>query len=175
MTRRLFPGTPAFALRGAAGEQALLGALGQPGWPHHRTLQDKAAALHYFLNRNHPFVDGNKRFAVAAMELFLFLNFAQLVATGEEVEAFALGVAKGEIDRPTSAAFLRRRVMRLTWDTDQIERWLTRMSDEEFATIEDIATSGGGPGIKRYERIAYDLLHVVAARSSADPAQADDV
>ena len=61
------------------------------------------------------------------MELFLFLNQAELVATDEEVEAFALGVAKGEIDRPMSAEFLRRRVMRRSWDRDQIERWLTRM------------------------------------------------
>ena len=69
------------------------------------------------------------------MELFLFLNQAELVATDDEVEAFALGVAKGEIDRPTSAEFLRRRVMRFKWERDQIERWLTRMPVEEFTTI----------------------------------------
>ena len=162
-------------MRGAAGEQALLGALGQPRWPHHRTLQDKAAALHYFLNRNHPFVDGNKRFAVAAMELFLFLNQAELVATDDEVEAFALGVAKGEIDRPASAEFLRRRVMRFKWDRDQIERWLTRMPVEEFTAVWGILTSEEYPAIMRPVRIARALAQERAASmSSGDPAQVND-
>ena len=175
MTRRLFPGTPAFALRGDAGEQALFGALGQPRWPHHRTLQDKAAALHYFLNRNHPFVDGNKRFAVAAMGLFLYLNQAELVATQEEVEAFALGVAKGEIDRPMSAEFLHRRVMRLTWDEDQIAHWLRRMPAEESAIIRDILSTWADPAMVRSVQIVSALAQERAASiSTGDPAPAND-
>ena len=61
------------------------------------------------------------------MDLFLFLNDAELVATDEEVEAFALGVAKGEIDRPMSAEFLRWRVMRHSWERDQIGALAARM------------------------------------------------
>ncbi len=166
MTRRLFPGTPAFALRGAAGEQALLGALGQPRWPHYRALQDKAAALHYFLNRNHPFVDGNKRFAVAAMEMFLFVNQAELVATDEEVEAFALGVAKGDMDRPTSAAFLHRRAIRLSWDDDQAGRWLRRMPAEEITIVREILSSWADPAMVRSVRIASALAQERAASIS---------
>lgn len=153
----------------------MLGALGQPRWPHHRTLQDKAAALHYFLNRNHPFVDGNKRFAVAAMELFLFLNDAELIATDEEVEAFALGVAKGEIDRPMSAAFLRRRVMRFKWERDQIERWLARMPVEEFVTIQGILTSVEDPEMMRPVRIARALAQERAGSiSTGDSGRVND-
>ena len=137
----------------------LLGALGQPRWPHYRTLQTKAGALHYFLNRDHPFVDGNKRFAVAAMEMFLFMNEAQLIATDDEVTAFALGVARGELDRSMCAEFLRRRVMRRTWDTDQMVRWLIRMPPEDRAAVGDIF--GEGIGMVRYRRIQSALDQVL--------------
>ena len=137
----------------------LLGALGQPRWPHYRTLQTKAGALHYFLNRDHPFVDGNKRFAVAAMEMFLFMNEAQLIATDDEVTAFALGVARGELDRSMCAEFLRRRVMRRTWDTDQMVRWLIRMPPEDRAAVGDIFREG--IGMVRYRRIQSALDQVL--------------
>ena len=137
----------------------LLGALGQPRWPHYRTLQTKAGALHYFLNRNHPFVDGNKRFAVAAMEMFLFMNEAQLIATDDEVTAFALGVARGEIDRCMCAEFLRRRVMRRTWDTDQMVHWLIRMPPEDRAAVVGILREG--IGMARYRRIQRALDQVL--------------
>ena len=58
LTRDLFPGTPAFRLAGAEGAARLESALAQPRWAHHRTAQRKAAALHYSLNKNHPYVDG---------------------------------------------------------------------------------------------------------------------
>ncbi len=108
------------------------------------------------------------------MELFLFLNQAELVATDDEVEAFALGVAKGEIDRPASAEFLRRRVMRFKWDRDQIERWLTRMPVEEFTTIWDILTSEEYPEMMRPVRIASALAQERATAASGDTAQATD-
>lgn len=40
----------------------------------HATLSGKTAALGYSLALNHPSVDGNKRVAHAAMEVFLNLN-----------------------------------------------------------------------------------------------------
>ena len=137
----------------------LLGALGQPRWPHYRTLQAKAGALHYFLNRDHPFVDGNKRFAVAAMETFLFMNDAQLIATDDEVTAFALGVARGEIDRPMCAEFLQRRVLRRAWEDDQIGHWLFRMPPEDRAAVGDIFREG--MGMVRHRRIRRALDQVL--------------
>lgn len=68
LTERVCPGAPAFQLRGEAGRNALLSALAQPHWPYYRTLPEKAGALHFSLNKNHPFADGNKRFALTAME-----------------------------------------------------------------------------------------------------------
>jgi len=54
-------------------------ALAQPrasfgGVDLHLTLAAKASALGYSLALNHPFLDGNKRVAHAAMEVFLILN-----------------------------------------------------------------------------------------------------
>ena len=108
------------------------------------------------------------------MDLFLFLNDAELIATDEEVEAFALGVAKGEIDRPMSAEFLRRRVTRLAWDDDQTARWLRRMPAEDLAIIRDILTSWADPAMARYVRVASALAQERAAAASGDPAQAND-
>lgn len=142
----------------------LLGALGQPRWPHYRTLQTKAGALHYFLNRDHPFVDGNKRFAAAAMETFLFMNDAQLIATDDEVTAFALGVAKGELDRSMCAEFLQRRVLRRTWEDDQIWHWLFRMPPEDSAAVGDIFREGAG--MARYRRIQRALKQVLEDASA---------
>ncbi|MBM4415847.1 MAG: hypothetical protein FJ035_06315 [Chloroflexi bacterium] len=79
------PGLPAFQLAGGEGEGRLRSALGQPRWPHHRGVAAKAAALHYFLNKNRPYVDGNKRFAVTAMLTFLFINDYGLVASDDEL------------------------------------------------------------------------------------------
>ena len=38
LTARVFPGWPAFQLRGDDGPAVLSSALAQPQWPHHRTL-----------------------------------------------------------------------------------------------------------------------------------------
>ena len=63
------------------------------------TLSQKAGALGYSLIMNHPFVDGNKRIGLVAMEFFLELNGMMLsVSTDETVETILL-VAKGEFSR----------------------------------------------------------------------------
>ena len=58
--------TRAFKIHGEDGMRLLDSALAQPRSPHHRTLPCKAATLHCFLVRNHPFLDGNKCFAQVA-------------------------------------------------------------------------------------------------------------
>jgi len=79
-------------------------ALAQPrasfgGADLHPTLIQKAAALAFSLTLNHPFVDGNKRVAHAAMELFLLLNGLDLNATIDEQERLMLDLADGRITR----------------------------------------------------------------------------
>ena len=67
-------------------------AFGQEAFP---TLSEKAAALVYALVQNHPFWDGNKRIAAAALRLFLQRNSAKLVAGDHELELFTVRIAKG--------------------------------------------------------------------------------
>lgn len=50
----------------------------------------KAAALVQSLSSNHPFVDGNKRTALATLEYFLFLNGIRIEATQREKVDFTL-------------------------------------------------------------------------------------
>ena len=59
----------------------------------HPQLPDMAAAYHYHLCANHPFVDGNKRVAVTAAELFLLANGLELHCTDGELEEITLGTA----------------------------------------------------------------------------------
>ena len=131
LTEQVFPDTPAFQLRGDEGRNALLSALGQPQWPYHRTLPVKAGVLHYALNKNHPFADGNKRFALTAMEVFLLLNRALLVASAAEAKAFALGVADGSINREDSIDFVQRRTLRAGWTDRARVRWAGRLLPSE--------------------------------------------
>jgi death-on-curing protein len=58
----------------------------------------KAAALVHSLIRNHPFVDGNKRTAMAAMVIFYGLNGRTVRADDEGIIALALDVAGGLLD-----------------------------------------------------------------------------
>jgi death-on-curing protein len=62
----------------------------QPLYP---TVEDQAAILFYLLNKNHPFANGNKRIALTALLVFLFLNGKWLVASQEDLFVFAMGVA----------------------------------------------------------------------------------
>ncbi|MFP5460738.1 MAG: type II toxin-antitoxin system death-on-curing family toxin [Gammaproteobacteria bacterium] len=73
-------------------------------------LADCAAAYGFGIARNHPFLDGNKRTAFVAMELFLALNGQSLVADDADCVLTMLGVAAGDIDEPSLAEWLRQRM-----------------------------------------------------------------
>jgi death-on-curing protein len=60
------------------------------------TLLDQAAILFYLLDKNHAFANGNKRIAVTALMVFLFLNGKWLTAPNEELHDLALSVAASE-------------------------------------------------------------------------------
>lgn len=70
---------------------ALESAVAQPrmtfgGAELYPTVVEKAVSLGFSLIQNHPFVDGNKRTAHAAMETFLVLNRYEIRATVDEQE-----------------------------------------------------------------------------------------
>ena len=67
-----------------------------------------AAAYAFGLARNHPFVDGNKRSAAVACELFFELNGYLLVATDEDLYPVFATLAAGELSEDQLAEWLRR-------------------------------------------------------------------
>ncbi|NRF69067.1 type II toxin-antitoxin system death-on-curing family toxin [Aquincola sp. S2] len=101
---------------GAAGIRdhgMLESALGRPRNLAHYGEPDAAAlaaAYGFGLARNHPFVDGNKRSAFVAVELFLRLNGFQLDASDADCVLVMLGLAAGDTDELTFAAWLRERI-----------------------------------------------------------------
>lgn len=65
-----------------------------------------AAAYGFGVARNHPFVDGNKRTALASMIVFLGLNHIDLDAPPEAATAVILSLAAGEITEDTLAHWI---------------------------------------------------------------------
>ena len=66
-----------------------------------------AASYAVGLAKNHPFVDGNKRTAFVALELFLALNGFELNANDVDCILTTLAVASGEMDEPMLSEWIR--------------------------------------------------------------------
>jgi death-on-curing protein len=104
---------------GAAGLRdlgALESAVAQPratfaGTELYPSLAEKAAALGYSLALNHPFVDGNKRVAHAALETFLVLNGRELEAGVDDAERTILALAAGALTREQFVAWVTRHLV----------------------------------------------------------------
>ena len=69
-----------------------------------------AGAYAFGIAKNHPFIDGKKRTAFVACELFLAANGYDLAASDEECLAMMLGLAASEIDEAEFAVWLRENV-----------------------------------------------------------------
>lgn len=63
----------------------------------YKTIQCKASKLGYFIVKNHPFVDGNKRIGILVMLTFLEINNFEVVCTDEELIELGVGLADGTI------------------------------------------------------------------------------
>jgi death-on-curing protein len=70
----------------------------------------KAAALCQAIMRAHPFSDGNKRIASAALRLFLVRNGAALAASDSAVESFTIRIARGVLRDGGIAAWIGNRI-----------------------------------------------------------------
>ena len=71
-------------------------------------IVEVAAAYLFYLCRNHPFIDGNKRAALGACVVFLRLNGIEPKADGPEWEELTLSVAASVLDRDETTARLRK-------------------------------------------------------------------
>ncbi len=61
----------------------------------------------FFICRNHPFIDGNKRTALASCIVFLRLNSVEPSSDGPAWEDLTLAVAASELDRDQTSGRLR--------------------------------------------------------------------
>jgi death-on-curing protein len=68
----------------------------------------KTAALMDSLVRNHPFVDGNKRTAIAAAGIFLKINGYALIVENSEMIRFTLACAQSQLSIEEIAEWFKR-------------------------------------------------------------------
>jgi len=96
------------------GEMALLeSAVAAPqasfgGGSPYQDIAEVAAAYLFYLCKNHPFMDGNKRAALGACVVFLRLNGIEPKTDGPAWEELTMAVAASEIDRNETTRRLRK-------------------------------------------------------------------
>lgn len=74
------------------------------------SMASLAASYAFGIARNHPFIDGNKRSALVAMETFLNINGWELDATNIECVGEMLLLASGSISEAELAIWLADRL-----------------------------------------------------------------
>ena len=77
------------------------------GKPLHTDLYEMAAAYAFHLCQNHPFVDGNKRVALASALVFLELNGVEISDPDGRLYPLMMAVASGTAQKLEIAAVLR--------------------------------------------------------------------
>jgi death-on-curing protein len=75
-----------------------------------KSLPEVAAAYMFYLCRNHPFVDGNKRVAMTSAIVFMRLNGLDPAADSNAWYSLVMEVAGSRIDRAETAKRLRKLV-----------------------------------------------------------------
>ena len=89
-------------------------ALFRPRTGYYRDLAEMAAALFESLLMNHPFIDGNRRVAFFATDVFLRLNGWKLAVEAEAAHAFLIGLLeRRECDFDRLLPWLRGKLQRL--------------------------------------------------------------
>lgn len=74
----------------------------------HETLFEMAAAYLFHFCRNHAFVDGNKRTALACALAFLRLNDKKVTARPADLVDLVIGVAEGKVTKAAVAVFFEQ-------------------------------------------------------------------
>lgn len=89
-------------------------ALFRPQTGYYEDLAEMGAALFESLIMNHPFVDGNKRVAFFATDVFFRLNGYKLEVVTAEVYPFLIGLLeKGECNYENLLPWIRHSIIKL--------------------------------------------------------------
>jgi len=104
-------------LNGVRDENLLVSAVLTPqssfgGKSPYADLVEIAAAYLFYICKNHPFVDGNKRTAMVAAIVFLRLNGIEPLPDSAKWERLMLDVAASKIDHATTIQRLRKLLKR---------------------------------------------------------------
>ncbi|HLW35409.1 MAG TPA: type II toxin-antitoxin system death-on-curing family toxin [Chthoniobacterales bacterium] len=104
-------------LNGVRDENLLVSAVLTPqssfgGKSPYTDVVDVAAAYLFYICKNHPFLDGNKRTAMMAAIVFLRLNGIEPQPDSERWEKLMLDVAGSKIDRAATTGRLRKLLKR---------------------------------------------------------------
>ena len=78
----------------------------------YRDIPEVAAAYLFYLCKNHPFLDGNKRAALGACVVFLRLNDFKPQPDGPEWEELTMAIAANQLDREQTTQRLRKLIKR---------------------------------------------------------------
>ena len=76
----------------------------------HPDLGSMAAAYMFSLINNHGFIDGNKRLGTLAAMVFLDNNGVLTLPDPQELEAAAMGTARGEMNKADLVSWWRQRL-----------------------------------------------------------------
>jgi death-on-curing protein len=79
----------------------------------YRDLPEVATTYLFYLGKNHPFIDGNKRAALGACLVFLRLNDWEPQPDGPEWEDLTLAIAANQLDREQATESFRKLVNRM--------------------------------------------------------------
>ena len=74
----------------------------------HKDFFEMASAYAYHLAQNHPFVDGNKRVALASSLVFLEMNGISLLDPKGKLSDAMFGIASGKMSKSEFAMLLKR-------------------------------------------------------------------
>ncbi len=73
----------------------------------HSDIFEMAAAYAFHICQNHPFIDGNKRTALASALVFLALNGVELADPGGKLYQAMISLASGSLNKAGFASILR--------------------------------------------------------------------
>ena len=80
----------------------------------HDSIIKIAAAYGYYLCKNHPFIDGNKRIALVAMDIFLQRNGFEIIANEKDMYNLIMELASGNLSKDSLVNWLENNTTALT-------------------------------------------------------------
>ncbi len=103
-----YGGTPGLRDAGLLEAALAMPQAGFSGQYFHEFPHEMGAAYLFHLVRNHAFIDGNKRVALACAILFFKINRVPYSITEEEAFELTLAAASGQMDKGAVTAFFQK-------------------------------------------------------------------